>query len=232
MHAVQTRNALKGLRPLLEGWIKAVDDYCRAVRFCDNPWWFNERANLSVLAGAAWRLPGWLALEEFATIKRGVVPGKTLETGKVSRGRCDLHVSNGLTQYGFEAKQLWQSAGTRAGASQLPRAARAASDAAGNLMAFQADKRVAAVFIVPWLPLSEVSTGRVRGKWRPDPAATYERIQTWYRTLPLEKFDAHAAYFSPRSTDFVNHTYERIFPGVVLTLQYRQRGTRATKTPA
>lgn len=60
---------------------------------------------------------------------------------------------------------------------------------------------MAALFIVPGLPLSEVSTGEMRGKWKLDPGATYERIQAWYRTLPLEKFDAHAAYLSPRSTD-------------------------------
>lgn len=55
------------LKPL-NAWIKAVERYTK--EFQDNPWWYNERSSLSVLAGAAWTLKDWFAPEEFSTIKR------------------------------------------------------------------------------------------------------------------------------------------------------------------
>lgn len=45
-----------------------MERYTKA--FKENPGWYNERASLSVLAGAAWTIKDWFALEEVSTIKR------------------------------------------------------------------------------------------------------------------------------------------------------------------
>lgn len=68
------------LEPLLNSWISTVKSYCelhKQFELSENCWWHNERASISILAGAAWRIPHgedqWVAIEEFATNKRGVI---------------------------------------------------------------------------------------------------------------------------------------------------------------
>jgi hypothetical protein len=48
---VHTHDDDESVQKLLTAWIKAVERYTKA--FKDNLWWYNERASLSVLAGAA-----------------------------------------------------------------------------------------------------------------------------------------------------------------------------------
>jgi hypothetical protein len=51
--------------------VKSVLRYCNVQEDEYNPWYHGERASISTLAGAALTIPGWAALEEFATEKRG-----------------------------------------------------------------------------------------------------------------------------------------------------------------
>ena len=74
----------------------------------DVPWWYNERADLSVLAGAIWK-SGNVAFEEFVDEKRKI----SRRTGKLSRkytGRVDLHFSVRGKTFIAEAKQCWSGA--------------------------------------------------------------------------------------------------------------------------
>ena len=64
----------------------------------DAPWWYNERALVSVFAGAVRRCGGD-AFEEFASDKRRVK-----ETGS---GRIDLWFALGKREFMAEAKQCW-----------------------------------------------------------------------------------------------------------------------------
>ena len=66
----------------------------------DAPWWYNERASLSIFAGAIWKAKG-SALEEFSMNKKAK-EGKTLTSG-----RCDLWFSHGDHSYRAEAKPCW-----------------------------------------------------------------------------------------------------------------------------
>ena len=89
--------ALRSLKPILNMW---VDLSGQEKWFFeeDATWWNNERATLSIFAGAVWR-SGGLVMEEFATekIKRSVS-----ETG-----RCDIIFRIGRKVYLGEAKQDW-----------------------------------------------------------------------------------------------------------------------------
>src|SRR5690606_5499082 len=73
-----------------------IHDYIRAFDD-DVPYFYNERASLSVLCGAAWR-SGYLALEEYVAIKGG-------ESDKPN-GRIDLYIGqrDGDEEICIEAK--------------------------------------------------------------------------------------------------------------------------------
>lgn len=227
MAGVKTKAKLRGIHPLLSEWITVVKDYCASDRYQDNPWWYNERASLSTLAGAAWRLPGWSALEEFSTTKRGNNSGRPIDPGKIVRGRCDLYVSHGSTSFAFEAKQVWQSIGRRSRADHVPDALSRAVHDAGNLTADQADHRLGVAFVVPTLPLSEVlapGTGRRR---TPDAIKVRECFVDWIKTQDLDSADAYA-YVSPaRCEHYTSGKHAtRVYPGVLAVIRRSKTGTK------
>jgi len=116
---VRTARSLRGIRKLLEKWTTTVQDFHTSTKDCC--WWYNERASLSTLAGEAWRLEGWTALEEFATEKRGVVPEDPVEKSRPVRGRCDLYVAHPSKGFAIEAKQAWRNTGARARTDRTPK---------------------------------------------------------------------------------------------------------------
>jgi hypothetical protein len=64
----------------------------------DAPWWYNERALVSLLAGAVWKCGGD-AFEEFSNDKR--------RTKEISAGRIDLWFALGKREFNAEAKACW-----------------------------------------------------------------------------------------------------------------------------
>ncbi len=101
---VECNRCLRVLNTILERWTEANIELARL--WCqdgDVPWWYNERANLSVLAGAIWRAGG-LVFEEFLEEKR-----KITKTGKLSmhyRGRVDLYFCFSGYQFIAESKRI------------------------------------------------------------------------------------------------------------------------------
>lgn len=89
------------LKPVLEKWCDLNRDFNAKLKE-DCPWWYNERASISILAAAAWQTAGFYALEEFSITK-----GRKRADSE-RPGRCDLKIwtrsKNGLS---FEAKQAW-----------------------------------------------------------------------------------------------------------------------------
>ena len=152
---------------LLSAWVEAVLRYDEFMgedvgvgRDCC--WWYNERTNVSALAGAAWS-KGWVALEEYSTRKRLGAPkqGVAGEPAKTdSHGRVDLYVSTREEDYAFEAKQVWlrldlspDEAGY--GTKAVDDGMRAARIDAQKLFG-EAGTHIAATFIVPFLPAGDV----------------------------------------------------------------------------
>lgn len=81
-----------------------VESYCRPGVAIDVPWFYNERASLSQLAGAIWRAnPSNLVLEEYAC-EKGQEGGS-----QRYKGRRDLWFRAEGVQYWGEAKQHWGS---------------------------------------------------------------------------------------------------------------------------
>ncbi|MCA6960990.1 MULTISPECIES: hypothetical protein [Pectobacterium] len=89
---------------LLTGWILANQRYVELLGKKDCCWWYNERTNVSVLAGAAWSL-GWAAIEEYPSDKRK--KGCLEEDTGTSRGRVDIYITNKHDDVAIEAKHAW-----------------------------------------------------------------------------------------------------------------------------
>lgn len=228
---VKTTREFRGLHPLLTAWVVLIQDYCRCDDYDDNPWWYNERASLSTLAGAAWRKPGWYALEEFSTTKRGVIAGRVIEDGSVVNGRCDLYVSHGSSNFAFEAKQVWQSIGRRGKRDHVGDGLKRATQDAGNLTTDQAAHRLGIVFVAPYIPLSEVSSPGARGVRVIDVGKVRAAITAWIDRLPTHTYDAYAYTFVDTCSKYVtDDPNARVFPGVLLAVKRRRRGTRRKRT--
>lgn len=93
---------------LLNGWISANQRYVELLNRTDCCWWYNERTNVSVLAGAAWSL-GWTAIEEYPSSKKRKGDTEEIPDSNTSKGRVDLYIKNELKSIALEAKHIWHN---------------------------------------------------------------------------------------------------------------------------
>lgn len=100
-YAIKGNRGVKHWGPLMEEWLLSIERYCRIMNGKDAPYLYNERANISLLAGAAWR-SGRIALEEFQHDKGYANKKKTY-------GRADLWISSDEQDELVEAKCKWIS---------------------------------------------------------------------------------------------------------------------------
>lgn len=219
MQVSVVREELVPLRPILKTWTELVLKYSNSFPQGDACYWFNERANISMLAAAAWKTRGdWLALEEFSTYKHG-------EDAALKNGRCDLwisHPSNDMS-FAIEAKQVWQRIGGRVD-DEYKRVregmTRALMDAS-KLHKTEARTRVAGCFVVPSIPASQAKGEGFR-----------RSLTKWLKDLQ-EEVPAHAiASVFPESSESLEASNGRIYPGVCLLLKVRMRAIRGKKSGA
>lgn len=99
---------LPSLNRVLDKWIEANSSIVKSWSAArDVPWWYNERASLSILAGAAF-MAGGLAFEEFISDKRKT--GKRKRKSNPYMGRTDIYLKLGKSEFIGEAKQCWSGA--------------------------------------------------------------------------------------------------------------------------
>lgn len=233
---VNVQKGEEGLEILLNAWVKAIIRYTTANER-DNPWWYNERASLSVLAGAAWTLKDWHAIEEFSTLKhyRTHEPGIAgIDRDSFRNGRCDLYVQSPNTGFAMEAKQTVQSIGSRSdGCTFTIRAMSKAWEDCGYLRSMEADRRFAVTFIVPSIPRREVSDNDT-GEGKVSPTKVDQVINNWL----TKQFDSESRSMKYTNFAFVfpqlgnqNYLYgEHYYPGVVVVFKERYRANRSQKT--
>ena len=101
---VRTTRSLRCLRPILGSWIDLNLKYAKDQRWLDCPWWYKERAAVSLVAAAVWQAGGH-ALEEYTTSKRSY-------EGPY-RGRGDLYFKIGSRRFIAEAKFRYIHLGRR-----------------------------------------------------------------------------------------------------------------------
>jgi len=226
---IKVREDERELEELLNAWIKAIVRYTTANPQ-DNPWWYNERASLSVLAGAAWTLKRWHALEEFSTFKRYRTLEPGVNSGSLRHGRCDLYVQSPGTSFAIEAKQTVQSISIRSdGSTFYERAMRKAWDDSGDLSKQEADRRFAVTFIVPAIPKSEILVNDSKEE-KVCAIKVGKTINNWLDnqidfTGSSTKAKDYAFVFPQLGSP--HYLYNgRYYPGVVLILKERYRAHR------
>ncbi len=180
---------------ILNEWIECTKRYVDFWDGDDLPYWYNERANVSVLAGAAWRA-GFIALEEYQIVKES-------SEKECKTGRNDLYLSDRENDIYIEAKVLFPEIDSlnifaQSGAVKEKRD-QAVSDASkikdeSNL--------VGAVFVVPYLN---------------DKSNSENRICSFI--AEIEKYDVpiKAWCFSKEWQKAKSHN-DRHYPGVALLL--------------
>lgn len=84
-------------------WVKVFEEWASSIKKYydftegDLTWWYTERANISIIAGAVW-LSGGIAMEEYSIEK---VKGR--DEG-LYKGRADLYLNVGKEAYAIEGK--------------------------------------------------------------------------------------------------------------------------------
>ena len=165
---------------ILEEWIRTNIDMARRWNGMDVPWWYNERASLSIFAGAVWRAGG-IVLEEYSDTKFVVGPRSTQR--KAKEGRCDCYFYVGTVEYIAEAKWGYSGA-TSKGSSPIPHIEDllgAAISAASELRK-NGQYRLAIAFVTPYF--------KAKFKGQED-----KLIGAWVRKIRSVKADAMAWVF-------------------------------------
>lgn len=226
----KTTKALKGLTPLLRAWCDLSLSYCRMHQFEDNPWWWTERASVGLLAAAAWQCKGWTALEEYGSRKRqGRIPEDGISSDG-NNGRIDLWLCHGTRSFVIEAKQAWQSIGNRASGDdpKVTLGTEAAWKDIGKIEAYEADTRLAATFVVPYIPVSQLVADDTPTGARMRQREVREIVESWLsESWPFShvQADAAAAVFPYKSAKMVSANGKHLMPGVVLLLRQRHKAS-------
>ena len=196
------------LKPILEKWCSINRRFLKEAE-SDCPWWYNERASVSILASAAWA-SGHIALEEYVT-KKG-----RRKNDKEWPGRCDLKIKVNSSNYLFEAKQQWAMLSKKSGKVSLKetrdkilKSLDSARRDSGKLKS-RAGRRFGISFVVP--RISETEEGRLD-----------ERLDELLYLLKekRKRYDAIAWFFAKKKDR--PRKKERIYPGVVLLIKEVRR---------
>jgi len=200
---------LQPLEPALQRWLEMMNDrgWLKKKGF-DLPWWYNERASLSLFAGSVWQCEDGWAMEEFTVKKKkGNNPSIT--------GRCDMAFEIGEGQYIAEAKPGWpeiEDGGalkTEPLMTILKRAVKESCEVKEE--GWDAYKRIGMLFIAPCL------TGKVLTK--NISALPHALLTAIDADAGLDSQNIAAAWSFPKAAWRIskkNKDDDNIYPGVIL----------------
>jgi len=195
---IKNRKGLKHWEPLLEEWLLCIERYCRVAKGEDAPFVYTERANIGLLAGAAWRC-GRVALEEFQY-------EKGYRNKKKWNGRADLYLASEDTDEMIEGKFAWLSLSSTSSAqkrikSTLSIAMRDAKKTKGG---HEGTTCLGVAFLPTWIPAKN------RDKLE-------DKIHATIALLPT--LGCHAvAWCFPKEYRHVENSKRNYTPGVVLAV--------------
>jgi hypothetical protein len=184
---------LREWESLFEEWILAVERFCR-LSPGDAPYWYTERANVGLLAGAAWRC-GWIALEEFQAEKSAERLGW--------QGRLDLWLRSSTTSYLIEAKQAWPYLGDATGVDTAARALKEAGEDAASVVATDPTTRLGVAFCSPY------------HKFRSQKQLE-DRLSRFLEEVERLPCSAVAWSFPAVTRELAEFPGEQVYPGVML----------------
>ncbi len=195
-------DGLRVLDPVLRKWIDGVEAYCSHYGGQDAPYWYNERANVGLVAAAAWR-SGGLALEEYPQ-------NKASRPGGTWQGRADLWLSVETHEFVIEAKQCFPllNGGTppKTVVTKLLKAAR--QDATRS--AVRNARSLGMVFVSPRSP-------------KPFEDKRCSPLRDWIAELDSVDFDVMAWCFPETVRHLKSARTGHIYPGVVAVARMPRR---------
>lgn len=197
-YSVKNRKGLKHWEALLEEWLLCIERYCRVAAGEDAPFIYTERANIGVLAGAAWRC-GRMALEEFQY-------QKGYKNKEKWNGRADLYLASEDTEEMIEAKFGWLSLSSAARVkSRVQRVlSLAVKDAKKTKGGHTGTSCVAVAFLPAWLPTKH-------------PEKLEPKIAAAIAALPATNCHAVAWCF-PKEYRLVESSNGNYTPGVIMAV--------------
>lgn len=188
------------LSHVLKKWIVLNIEIAQAWEK-DVPWWYNERAAISIFAGAVWR-SGNLAFEEFVEEKRTASQDAKKS---IYRGRVDLYLNIDKQDFMAEAKQCGSGASSK-NAQSATKISENLSKACSEIRKLRphGQRRIALVFVVPIIQKSHKED-------------IDDRIKNWLNKIQQIDCDALAWVFPryARNTEWRN----RLYPGVALLVK-------------
>lgn len=192
------QGSLSVLSPMLEYWLLLNASW----EGSDAPWWYNERASVSFLAGAVWKYGGW-AMEEFSADKLSAERRK-----KKYSGRCDIAFGIDGHDFWGEAKQCWPALDGKNTIDMVMANLALAVDQvrAGKMRGY---KGLAITFVAPKVRASQANRrhiGDYIDKYIAELRAVSSITLAW-------TFPAHSRFLRPD-----NEWYSHYFPGVILAL--------------
>ena len=201
-HCVKTTSELRSLRAVLQEWVRLNRLLGRqwSKYAGDLPWCYNERALLSVFAGAIWRAGGH-AFEEFSDLKH-----KRKRQPK-GNGRVDIWFETSGGEFRAEAKDAEIPITNKA--NQLDRLhalmRRAVADARSNPADGGKSRRLAITFVTPYLRATIPEEKR------------HEKI-AWFLSLAKAVDHDAIAWVFPR-LDKLPIFYGWVCPGIVVSIK-------------
>lgn len=198
---------------ILKQWRRTNIHVAEAWEGEDAPWWYNERASLSILAGAVW-LSGGIAFEEFSAEK--LFASRRGAYRRPYSGRCDMFFEKGSCEFNIEAK-FGYSGATNEGTDPVPRiekVIKSAKKAARDLPA-NGQRRLAVVFIAPYFTR----------KFEDDDV---RMIIRWIDKIREIKCSAKAWVFPKSSRRLLSEDADDYCPGAAVFIQevWRASGNR------
>lgn len=199
---------LRCLQPILKKWIDLNKGMFASWRDDEDvPWWYNERASLSVLSGAVWR-SGGEAFEEYSDYKRGI----SNRTGRLSNeyaGRIDFYFNVNGRDFKGESKFCWLSA-LASVRDQTEKLTSCLNEARNDARKSKPDgqERLGLVFISPYLPK----------KHKPALKERVDRVVDQIKTLKADAF----AWVFPEIERCISY-YGWLYPGTAVIVKRVQR---------
>ncbi len=196
--------SLRSIAPILTSYLNLNErltiDWAKEQTF---PWWFNERASMSILAGAIWKVGG-VAFEEFSDEKSFV---KKYGRRKKYRGRTDLSFSHGRHKFVAEAKICFVDALPKRydPRKKILESLQEASQDVSKVRPYGA-QRVGIVFVSPRFPIcSETQLGGY--------------IKDWINVLRKIPYSAAAWTFPAGARTTSQWNKWRMFPGTAIVVK-------------
>ena len=197
-YVIKNRKGLKHWEALIEEWLLCIERYCRVAAGEDAPFIYTERANIGVLAGAAWRC-GRMALEEFQY-------QKGYRNKEKWNGRADLYLASEHSEEMIEAKFGWLSLSTTDRVQSRVNAVLnlATTDAKNTKGSHAGTSCIAVAFLPAWLPTKH-------------PNKLEPKIQSAIECLPGANSHAVAWCF-PKEYRRVESSLGNYTPGVIMAV--------------